>query len=111
MRHRSTRHDQEQTLILDSQIASAPLLEGLVTEGSRGQYWVDTSQGVLLCTLRGKLRKQLLYAHSSNLPGATLRHKVRRANVRAKDPVAVGDRVRIVPMGGGKGMIDEVLPR
>src|SRR5207249_9197185 len=55
--------------------------------------------------------KQLIYAHSSNLPGTTLRHKVRRANVKAKDPVAVGDRVRIIPMGGGKGMIDEVLPR
>jgi len=93
------------------QATAAGLLEGLVTEGSRGQYWVDTPQGTLLCTLRGKLRKQLLYAHSSTVPGATLRHKVRRANVKAKDPVAVGDRVRIIPMGGGKGMIDEVLPR
>jgi ribosome biogenesis GTPase / thiamine phosphate phosphatase len=86
-------------------------IEGLVTEGSRGQYWVDTAQGRLLCTLRGKLRKNLVYANSSGLKGTTFRHKVRRANVVAKDPVAVGDRVRVVPMGANKGMIDEILPR
>lgn len=88
-----------------------PLLDGLVLEGSRGQYRVQTPQGTLLCVLRGKLRKMLIYAHSSKLQGTTLRHKVRRANVAAKDPVAVGDRVRVVPMGGGRGTIDEILPR
>ncbi|HET7770743.1 MAG TPA: GTPase RsgA, partial [Chloroflexota bacterium] len=91
--------------------AEGATLEGLVLEGSRGQYRVQTSQGMLLCVLRGKLRKNLIYAHSSELKGTTLRHKVRRANVAAKDPVAVGDRVRVVPMGGGRGMIDEILPR
>ena len=91
--------------------AADATLEGLVLEGSRGQYRVQTAQGTLLCVLRGKLRKNLIYAHSSELKGTTLRHKVRRANVAAKDPVAVGDRVRVVPMGGGRGMIDEILPR
>jgi ribosome biogenesis GTPase len=84
-------------------------LEGTVVEGNRGQYWVDTTEGRLLCELRGNLRKQLLYAHSSHLPGAALRHKVRRANVHARDPVAVGGRVRITPMGAGRGLIVELL--
>src|SRR5205823_6982106 len=99
-------------LSLDTQTSSsAELLEGLVSEGSRGHYWVDTPQGALLCTLRDRPRKQLLYAHSSNLPGATLHHNLRCTGVKAKAPVAVGDRVRIVLMGSGKGMIDAVLPR
>ena len=87
------------------------LLEGTVREGARGQYWVDTPAGELLCILRGKLRKQLLYAHSSSLPGATLRHKVRRANVKARDPLTVGDRVRVLSMSGGRGTIEAILPR
>jgi ribosome biogenesis GTPase len=91
--------------------SAAPLLEGIVREGARGQYWVETPQGVLLCTLRGRLRKQLLYAHSSSLPGSGLRHKVRRANVKVRDPVAAGDRVRVLPMGGGQGVIEEILAR
>ena len=98
------------TPTVPTQVAE-PTLEGLVLEGSRGQYRVQTAQGTLLCVLRGKLRKNLIYAHSSGLHGTTLRHKVRRANVAAKDPVAVGDRVRVVPMGGGRGAIDEILPR
>ena len=105
----------EAELSIDSAVdaagsAQAPL-EGLVLEGSRGQYRVQTPQGTLLCVLRGKLRKNLIYAASSGLQGTTLRHKVRRANVAAKDPVAGGDRVRIIPMGGGRGQIDEILPR
>jgi ribosome biogenesis GTPase len=83
---------------------------GTVVEGNRGQYLVDTPDGRLLCELRGNLRKQLLYAASSSLPGTTLRHKVRRANVRARDPVSVGGRVRVTPMGAGRGLIVEVLP-
>jgi ribosome biogenesis GTPase / thiamine phosphate phosphatase len=83
----------------------------LVIEGARGVYKIDTSNGVLLCELRGKLRKNLVYAASSHLKGTTLRHKARRANLIAKDPVAVGDRVRVQPMGAGRGMIEEILPR
>ena len=90
---------------------AAPLLEGTVTDGSRGQYRVDTPEGELLCGLRGRLRKQLLYARTSHLPGSGLRHKVRRTNLKARDPLAVGDRVRVLPLGGGKGMIQEILPR
>ena len=85
---------------------ATPLVEGMIVEANRGQYRVDTPDGVLLCTLRGRLRKQLLYARSPNL-----RHKVRRANVQARDPVAVGDRVRVLPLGGGKGIVEEIAAR
>ena len=85
------------------------LVEGTVVEGNRGRYLVETEGGRLLCELRGNLRKQLIYAHSSHLPGAALHHKVRRANVKARDPVVVGGRVRVTPMGAGRGLIVEVL--
>ncbi|MGH2368845.1 MAG: ribosome small subunit-dependent GTPase A, partial [Chloroflexota bacterium] len=87
-------------------VPSTSPIEGTVMDGSRGQYWVDTSEGTLLCTLRGRLRKELLYAANPHL-----RHKVRRANVKARDPLAVGDRVRVIPMGGGRGMVDQILAR
>jgi ribosome biogenesis GTPase len=85
---------------------ATPLVAGMIVDGNRGRYWVDTPDGVLLCTLRGRLRKQLLYARSPNL-----RHTVRRANVQARDPVAVGDRVRVLPLGGGKGIVEEIVAR
>jgi hypothetical protein len=84
-------------------------VEGTVLEGNRGQYLVETPQGRLLCELRGNLRKQLVYAASSHLSGSALHHKVRRANVRARDPVVVGGRVRVTPMGAGRGLIVAVL--
>ncbi len=81
-------------------------LDGLIVDGSRGQYAVETARGTFTCTIRGRLRKQLTY------PESTGAHKrVRKVTVREKDPVAVGDRVRILPVGGGQGVIEEVLAR
>ena len=40
------------------------LLEGLIVDGSRGIYRVETADGPFSCTIRGKLRKQLVYAES-----------------------------------------------
>ncbi|HEV8633803.1 MAG TPA: ribosome small subunit-dependent GTPase A [Chloroflexota bacterium] len=82
------------------------LLDGTVREGARGLYRVETDQGILLCDLRGRLRKELLYARSPNL-----RHKARRSNVKARDPLAAGDRVRVLPLGGGRGVIEEIAAR
>src|SRR5262249_14666234 len=31
--------------------------------------------------------------------------------VQARDPVAVGDRVRVLPLGGGKGIVEEIAAR
>ncbi len=81
-------------------------LDGLIVDGSRGQYAVETTQGTFTCTIRGRLRKQFTYPESI---GAHKR--VRKVTVREKDPVAVGDRVRLLPTGGGQGVIEEVLAR
>jgi ribosome biogenesis GTPase len=86
--------------------AASAYLDGLIVDGSRGQYAVETTQGTFTCTIRGRLRKQLVY------PESTGAHKrVRKVSVREKDPVAVGDRVRVLPTGGGQGVIEEVLAR
>ncbi len=82
------------------------LVEGLIVDGSRGQYRVETPQGSFLCTIRGRLRKELEYPEST---GA--RRSVRKVKVREKDPVAIGDRVALLPTGGGAGVIERVLAR
>lgn len=86
--------------------ASDGLLEGLIVDGSRGQYCVETPAGIYTCTIRGKLRKQLLY------PTSTTAHKsVQKVKVHEKDPVAVGDRVRLMPTGAAQGVIEAMVAR
>lgn len=84
------------------------LLEGLIVDGSRGIYRVETSAGPLLCTIRGRLRKQLVYAKSEH---TRARKSVREVKVKGHDPVAVGDRVRVLPGGGDSGTIEEIIER
>ena len=43
--------------------------------------------------------------------GTTFRKSVQRVKVSNHDPVAVGDRVRVLATGGGAGMIEEVIAR
>lgn len=85
---------------------SAILVEGLIVDGSRGIYRVETPAGILACTIRGRLRKELTYAES-----AGARRGVRDVKVKPHDPVAVGDRVRALPTGGGAGVIEEIVAR
>ena len=84
------------------------LLEGLIVNGSRGMYQVETEIGPLLCTIRGRLRKNLVYAKSES---TKTRKSVREVKVKGHDPVAVGDRVRVLPSGGGAGTIEEIVER
>ena len=85
---------------------SGDLLDGLIVDGSRGQYRVETTAGVLVCTIRGRLRKQLEYPTSTGG-----RKGVRKVIVKEHDPVAVGDRVRVLATGGGSGVVEEVIAR
>ena len=99
--------------VLDSdadmdEVDVSPLSEGLVVDGSRGIYRVETPEGALRCEIRGRLRKQLSYARTSN---TTSRNSVQRVKVHNHDPVAVGDRVRVLVTGRGTGMIEEVVAR
>jgi ribosome biogenesis GTPase / thiamine phosphate phosphatase len=86
--------------------ASPTLLDGLIVDGSRGQYRVETAAGPLLCVIRGRLRKQLEYPLSQST-----RKGVRKVQVRTHDPVAVGDRVRVLPTGRNAGVIEEIVAR
>jgi ribosome biogenesis GTPase len=82
------------------------LIEGLITEGSRGRYRVEGSDGALWCVVRGRLRKELTYAES-----ASARHTARTVKVNQRDPVAIGDRVLARPTGAGEGVIEQVVTR
>ncbi|HST87240.1 MAG TPA: ribosome small subunit-dependent GTPase A [Ktedonobacterales bacterium] len=102
-----TYRDKQHLLVEDEPEGPlAELAEGLIVDGSRGMYRVETELGPLTCTIRGKLRKELIYGESR----ATSR-SVRKVNVKPHDPVAVGDRVRVLPTGHGVGVIEEVVAR
>ncbi len=64
-------------------------IPGWVTRLQSGFYSVKTDQGMIVCRLRGRLKK-----------GAW-----------AEDVVAAGDRVLISLQSDGTGMVEEVLPR
>lgn len=89
-------------------IDESVFLEGLVVDGSRGAYRVETPEGMLRCEFRGRLRKQLSYARTSTTASG---NSVQRVKVHNDDPVAVGDRVRVLVTGRGRGMIEEVIAR
>ncbi len=86
--------------------SASPLLEGLITNGSRGRYQVETASGAFWCVLRGRLRKELIYPES-----ASARRAAHRVTVREGDPVAIGDRVWLLPTGAGEGVIERIAPR
>ena len=60
--------------------------DGLIVKAVRGLWYVETCEGTLCCTARGKLRGM-------------------------KETPLVGDRVTVLPLGGGKGSLEAVLPR
>ncbi|MBU0493117.1 MAG: ribosome small subunit-dependent GTPase A [Chloroflexi bacterium] len=83
-------------------------MEGLVTRIHRGHYYVETDgdETVLVCRLRSKLRKRLVYPESDQRRQRVL--KVRRGE--RGGPVAVGDRVRVTAADDQTGVIEEILP-
>ncbi len=82
------------------------LVEGLITEGSRGRYRVEAPAGALWCLVRGRLRKELIYAESTSA-----RRTARAVKVNPRDPVAIGDRVLARPTGPGEGVIERIVTR
>ena len=62
------------------------MADGFVVKAVRGLWYVETEDGVLTCTARGKLRSE-------------------------RSTPLVGDRVRVTPLSGGKGSLDEIYPR
>lgn len=89
--------------------ADAVTLTGTVTKKSQGIYTVGIAGRSLPCALSSRLRKVLIYPTAAP---TSLHHRVREVkDIKATDPVAVGDRVQLTDAGDGTGLITEVLPR
>lgn len=65
------------------------MIEGRILRAQSGFYWVETSQGVLECRLRGRLKKVALNS----------------------DIAVIGDMVNVEIVSPGYGAIEEVFPR
>jgi len=100
-------------------------LTGVVLNGAHGIYDVHTDNGILRCTLRGKLKKAFAQSQSTKSVGKmrprydkmltaprTQRMERREASVAAL-PVrlSVGDYVKLRQLDTKTGMIEEILPR
>lgn len=81
--------------------------KSVVLRKSLGHYSVHINGQEIDCELSSRLHKELIYYTS-----ASLKHKVQSVReVDKADPVAIGDHVRFVDAGAGRGMITEILPR
>ncbi len=81
--------------------------EGIVIREHRGVFDVETRHGVFACALRSRLKKSLIYPERDNQ-----HHSVEKVGRNSTvNPVAIGDRVRVVEDRGETGAIEEVLPR
>lgn len=105
-RHKSIDNNSSRDTTASHETDRDTLIEGLIMDGSRGQYRVETPQGAFLCTIRGRLRKQLTYSESTSA-----HRRVRDVKVIEKDPVTVGDRVHILPTSTSTGVIEAVIAR
>jgi ribosome biogenesis GTPase / thiamine phosphate phosphatase len=64
-------------------------LDGLIIRSQSGFYTIETQDGPMVCQMRGRLKK----------------------GPRQGDVVALGDHVKVTPLGPGSGVIEEVVPR
>jgi ribosome biogenesis GTPase / thiamine phosphate phosphatase len=82
---------------------------GVVFRKTLGHYIVHTHGREIDCSLSSLIHKQLIFPTADP---TSLRHTVQEVReIQHVDPVAIGDRVRYVEAGEGRGMIVEVLPR
>jgi ribosome biogenesis GTPase len=112
-------------------IDNAETLTGVVLNGAHGIYDVHTDNGILRCTLRGKLKKAFARANSVEQKGKT-RSKINKFFDSARPERAVridkgnssnsstnvqpsrlsiGDYVKLRQLDASTGMIEEILPR
>jgi ribosome biogenesis GTPase / thiamine phosphate phosphatase len=101
-------------------------LTGVVLNGAHGIYDVHTDDGILRCTLRGKLKKAFAQAQSAKSVSKArprydkvLAKTTRSERMERRDtdesllPVrlSVGDYVRLRRLDAKNGLIEEILPR
>ncbi len=82
---------------------------GRVFKKTMGSYFVNSDGGVVVCSISSTLRKVLIYPTADPSSRRPTVDKV--VDIKAVDPVAIGDEVSFVEAGDGIGMITEVLPR
>jgi len=102
------------------------ILTGVILNGAHGIYDVHTSEGVLRCTLRGKLKKAYAQAQSAKSVGkvrprddkvllttSRTERMERRDTTETPLPsrLSVGDYVKLRRLDPTTGMIEEILPR
>ena len=109
-------------------INNPAMLTGMVLSGAHGIYDVHTDEGVLRCTLRGKLKKAFAQANSGRPT-----HKTKSAQPQkpfdssspykeriehrdsGENPLptrlSVGDYVKLRRLDDHSGLIEEILPR
>ncbi len=101
------------------------ILTGMVLNGAHGIYDVHTDDGVLRCTLRGKLKKSFAQSQAArSLARVNPRYdklmqqsKMKRVEKReaaeqaAPSRLSVGDYVKLRRLDATTGMIEEILPR
>ena len=102
------------------------ILTGVVLNGAHGIYDVHTNNGVLRCTLRGKLKKAFAQAQSAKALSKTrprydklIRSANRLERIEKRDSsvvalptrLSVGDYVKLRRLDGSTGLIEEILPR
>jgi ribosome biogenesis GTPase len=68
---------------------TANTIQGTVLRAQSGFFWVETADGVLECSLRGRLKKER----------------------QSSDIAVIGDVVEVLPISPGHGAIEAVLPR
>lgn len=102
-----------------------PLI-GVVLSGAHGIYDVHTDDGILRCTLRGKLKKAFAQAQSAKFASKVrprhdklLATTTRTERMERRDSnesplptrLSVGDYVKLRRLDAKTGMIEEILPR
>ncbi len=70
-------------------MSKADLIEGRVLRAQSGFFWVQTAEGIIECSLRGRLKKERL----------------------STDIAVIGDIVNVSKIAPGKGAIEQVQPR
>ncbi len=110
-------------------ITDPETITGVVLNGAHGIYDVHTEDGILRCTLRGKLKKEFAKAQAGKSSGRSrvrqdkmltdpnyaqrVQRMERHDSAETPPPsrLSVGDHVKVRLLEEGVGLIEEILPR
>jgi ribosome biogenesis GTPase / thiamine phosphate phosphatase len=96
-------------MITQPQAVEPNTLLGTVFKKTLGHYGVSVDGAMIDCELSNRLRKILIYPIAD--PSSLRPRVVSVADIRAVDPVAIGDVVALIPAGDGAGLIVGVEER